>query len=82
MVWDLFKKRKRGYTYNRIARTLACKGFYKKQTLNQAEQLARKDYTSAYRLIGNRAKIAKICFKPIIKVGSKQKDKKLLVFIV
>lgn len=74
-VWDLARKSKIGSTYKQIAEVLKGKGFYKKQTLRKAEQLARKDFISACKLIGHKTKLPKSCLKPIIKIRGDKKNK-------
>ncbi len=68
-VWDLVQQRQEVWPFNRIILKLKEDGWYKNQTIKQAENLARQDYRTACKLIGVPVKNNKLkkVLKPIIR---------------
>ncbi|MDP3143506.1 MAG: hypothetical protein Q8N14_06210, partial [Candidatus Omnitrophota bacterium] len=80
-VWDLVQQRQKLWSFSRIAYKLKKDGWYKKQTPEEAEILARQDYRTACRWIRTPVKINKRALrktlKPIIKLKEGKKHKEL-----
>ena len=78
-VWDLkkenFSHRKKKWNYSQIVHKLQKEGFYKRQTNNKAEVLARQDYANACKVLGIASKIYRRHTKPIIALPGKKELK-------